>query len=86
MAKPAKSTRRRHRRTEEELIQALQAKIALLEQKKIQRAMKQDPVLRVADKAIRALKKAETTFQQNGRLDLANAAKAASLQISQCLR
>lgn len=81
-----KAPRRRHRRTEEELIQALQAKIATLEQKKVMRSMKQDPVLRSADKVVRALKKAETQFQQNGRLDLANSAKAAAIQISQCLR
>lgn len=79
-------SRRRHRRTEDELISALHAKIAMLEQKKSVRSLRQDPILKLADKLVRSLKKAEASFQSNGRLDLANSAKAAVIQISQCIK
>lgn len=73
--------RKRHRRNEEELINALQAKIAMLERRKQMRAVKQDPTLKLADKLCRSLKRAEAQFQSMGRLDLANSAKAAAISL-----
>jgi hypothetical protein len=77
--------RRRHRRGEDELIAALRAKIELLERRKQMRAIKQDPTLKLAHHLIRNLRKAEAKFQANGRLDLANSAKAAAISLNQAL-
>jgi uncharacterized protein YqeY len=79
------STSRRHRRGEDELIAALKSKIEMLERRKQARTVRQDPTLKLADKLVRALKKAESKFQQSGRLDLANSAKAATISIHQAL-
>lgn len=76
---------RRHRRSEDELIAALQAKISMLERRKQVRAVKQDPALKLADKLIRSLKKAESQFATSGRQDLANSAKAAAITFHQVL-
>ena len=78
----ASPARKRHRRTEEELIQALHAKISMLERRKQMRAVKQDPTLKLADKLVRSLKRAEAEFQSMGRLDLANSAKAAAISVA----
>src|SRR4030095_2432137 len=56
---PAK---KRIRRNEETLIAALQAKIAKLEERKARKAAKADPTLKLADKLVRMLKKAEGSF------------------------
>lgn len=54
----------------------------MLEQKKALRAMKADPVLRLAAKLARSLQKAGEQFQQGGRGDLAAAARSAAAQFS----
>ncbi len=82
---PSASGKRRHRRTEEELIAALQHRIAELERRKQLRAVKKDPVLKLADKLVRALRKAESQFVSAGRVDLANSAKAGAISIQQLI-
>jgi uncharacterized protein YqeY len=82
---PRPNTKTRHRRTEAELIAALQAKIEMLEHRKRMREVKQDPTLKLADKLVRQLKKAEGTFLESGRFDLSNAAKASAISISHAL-
>jgi thiamine monophosphate synthase len=84
-AESSPSSRRRKRRSEDEIISALQAKITMLERRKQMRAVKQDPVLKLADKLVRTLKKAEAEFASSQRLDLANSAKAAAIAISAAL-
>lgn len=74
---------KRIRRNEETLIAALQAKIAVLQERKARKALKGDPVLKLADKLVRALKKAEGQFMEAGRTDLANSAKAAAISMRQ---
>lgn len=76
--------KRRHRRTEEELIEDLKKKITYLEQRKQLRAVKSDPVLKLAHKLLRSLKKAESQFVSLGRTDLANSVKASTVQIRSC--
>jgi len=75
------ATRKRTRRNEDTLIADLQAKIAKLQERKTRKAMKSDPVLKLADKLVRQLKKAEATFFEAGRTDLANSAKAAAISL-----
>ena len=75
---PAK---KRIRRDEETLIAALKEKIATLEERKARKALKGDPTLKLVDKLVRTLKKAEGTFIEAGRTDLANSAKAAAISL-----
>jgi uncharacterized protein YqeY len=79
----ANGTRKRTRRNEDTLIADLQAKIAKLQDRKVRKAMKADPVLKLADKLARQLKKAERTFIETGRMDLANSVKAAGISLQQ---
>jgi uncharacterized protein YqeY len=77
--------KKRHRRGEDELIAALQVKIEALERKKHMRALRQDPTLKLADRVLKQLRKAESKFQVAGRLDLANSTKAAAISIQQAI-
>ena len=80
--KSKSSSKTRIRRTEEQLIQALHDKISKLEERKAKRAVKADPALRLANKLVKSLKKAESEFLRANRLDLANSAKAAAISLS----
>jgi len=75
--------KKRTRRNEDTLIADLQAKIAKLQERKVRKSMKADPVLKLADKLVRQLKKAEAKFAQGGRIDLANSVKAAAISLQQ---
>jgi uncharacterized protein YqeY len=79
----ANGTRKRTRRNEDTLIADLQAKIAKLQERKERKAMRKDPALKLADKLLRQLKKAERTFADAGRIDLANSVKAAAISLHQ---
>jgi uncharacterized protein YqeY len=72
----------RTRRTEDQRIEELQAKIARLEERKTQRSVKADPTLRLASKLVKTLRKAEAEFLRMNRVDLANSVKAAAISLS----
>jgi hypothetical protein len=76
----------RHRRTEDERIAALRTKIEDLERRRQRKAMRESPVAKAALDLVRRLKRAETLFLENSRMDLANSAKAASISLTQLMQ
>lgn len=72
---------KRIRRNEETLIAALQARIVLLQERSARKAAKADPVLRLAAKLVRQLRRAERQFMEAGRTDLANSVKVAGISL-----
>ncbi|MBL8696292.1 MAG: hypothetical protein JNJ88_19505 [Planctomycetes bacterium] len=72
---------KRNRRTYDQIIDALKQKISQLEERKRNKAVKLDPALKLASKLTKMLKKAESTFQQHKRADLATAARAAAISL-----
>jgi hypothetical protein len=72
---------KRYRRTEEELIKDLQAKIADLERKKALKGLKDDPGLRAAINADKALRRAAEACRKAKHVKLANALQAAHLAL-----
>lgn len=71
----------RYRRTEEELIKDLEAKIAELHRKAQLKTLKTDPGLRAAINADKALKRAADACRKAKHTKLANALQAAHLAI-----
>jgi hypothetical protein len=72
---------KRYRRTEEELIADLQAKIQELERKKAMKSLKGDAGLKAAINADKALKRAAEACRKAKHLKLANALQAAHLAL-----
>lgn len=72
---------KRYRRTEEELIKDLEAKIADLQRKKHLKSLKTDPGLRAAINADKALKRAADACRKHQHIKLANALQAAHLAL-----
>jgi hypothetical protein len=72
---------KRVRRTYDEIIAALKQKVVSLEEKKRLKQMKADPSMKLAQKIARGLRKAEVTFQNAKRADLASAARAGYISL-----
>ncbi|MAE27986.1 MAG: hypothetical protein QF724_06335 [Planctomycetota bacterium] len=64
-----------NRRTEEQRIAELEAKIEEIKQRKISRERKDSPVIKELPKIRRQLKKFSTIAMEHGRKDLANSAQ-----------
>lgn len=67
---------KRHRRTEEEMLRDLEAKLADLRAKAEARKRRDEPMLKASAKLVKAVRKYAEEAQQAGRTDLALSAQA----------
>lgn len=67
---------KRHRRTEDELLRDLEAKLAQLKQRAEQRKQRESPVAKEAAKLVKAARKFAQLAQDNQRTDLSLSAQA----------
>lgn len=72
---------KRVRRSYDEIIAALKKRVSELEEKKRMKSLRSDPSLKLAQKLVKMLRKAETTFQGSRRSDLAAACRAGYISL-----
>jgi uncharacterized protein YqeY len=77
---------KRVRRTYDEIIAALKQKVNELEERKRSKTLKADPALKLAQKLVKMLRKAETEFQSAKRGELASACRAGYISLEGYLK